>query len=250
MDEINESVTTQDVAETAPIEQTNESTEQTVNADNEDVTTSQVDNEKVPQTDEENSKFASFRREQEAKTQQGIDAHYDKLYGASNDVHSQADYDRAIEAQEQSEQAEAQAQQYKEAGLNPDLINELINNNPTVKQAQSIISKQQNDSKIESEVNELFAAFPDAKDSKIPDDVFMESITKGIPLVYAYSMYANKNSATMAEQKTLRGLQQNAAASPGALNGDQAEKSDYSNMPTADFNKLIERSLRGERIKI
>jgi len=226
------------VEETAEPQIDNETIEATENTE--------VSAEPTETVDNEPTQTQAFSQRLKEQTQKGIDAHYEQLYGSSNNVHSQADYDRAMQAQADAEQQ----QQYADAGIDSDMMNKFINENPTVRQAQSIIDKQQNDSKIESEVNELFAAFPDAKDSKIPDDVFMESITKGIPLVYAYSMYANKNAATMAEQKTLRGLQQNAAASPGALNGDQAEKSSLSAMSSKDFNDLTNRVLRGEKINL
>jgi len=249
MEDINQSETTQEVAEPVQTEQAIETTNETVNADTGDVTTPIVEDKPV-QSAEDNAKYASIRRESETNAQKRIDDHYNSLYGESNNVHTEAEYNQAIAKQEADEQAEAQAQQYKEAGVDPDIINQLINDNPLVKQANEVISQQKESARINSEVEELFAEFPESKDSKIPDSVFMDSINNGISLKYAYAMYANKNSATIAEQKTLRSLQQNAAASPGALNGDQAEKSDYSSMPTADFNKLIERSLRGERIKI
>jgi len=248
-DNLNSNESTSEAVDTQQTEQTNESTNETVNAGNEDVTTSQVDDKQV-QTPEENSKYASFRRDQEAKSQQRIDQHYNNLYGESNNVHSEAEYNQAIAAQEATEAAESQRQQYEAAGVNPDIINQLINDNPNVRQANEIIAQQKETARINSEVNDLFVAFPDAKDAKIPDSVFIESINNGISLKYAYSMYVNQNASTIAEQKTLRGLQQNAAASPGSLNGDQAEKSDFSKMSSKDFNDLTARVLRGEKINL
>jgi hypothetical protein len=229
-----------------------ETTEQTVDADNGEVTTPNVD--KTPQSAEDNARFANYRRESEAtantNAQTKIDKHYEDLYGESNNVHSEAEYNAAVEAQEQSEAEEAQRKQYEDAGLNQELINQLINDNPAVKQANEVIAQQKETKRINSEVDDLFKAFPEARDAKIPDTVFQECIDSGIPLKYAYSMYANKNSATLAEQKTLRGIAQNAQTSPGALNGDQAEKSSYSNMSTKDFNELTDRVLRGEKINL
>lgn len=218
---------------------------ETVNADNVETTPTQ-ETIKPVQSAEENSKFASQRRDNEQKAY--IKAQDDlvaRQYGASHGIYTVADYDKAVNEQAQAEQNKA----YEDAGLNQDMINKIVNDNPTVRQAQQIISKQAEDARINADIQNLFADFPEAKDSKIPDSVFLESISKGIPLTYAYAHFATKNALAIAEQKTLRGLQQNAQTSPGALGSGQTEISkDFSKMSSKDFNALTERILKGEKI--
>jgi len=187
----------------------------------------------------------AFSQRLKESTQKGIDAHYEKMYGVSNGIHNEAEFNAAMAKQE----AEQQAQTYKDAGYDQEMINKMINENPTVMQANSIIQKQTEDNRINGEIAELFAEFPESKDSKIPDSVFIESMNKGISLMYAYSRYANKNAVAIAEQKTLRGLQQNAQTSPGALgSGQQPLKSDYSTMSSKDFENIVQKIQRGEKI--
>jgi len=193
----------------------------------------------------------AFSQRLKEQTQRGIDAHYEQLYGESHNVHSQADYDYALQQQQQQEEAETQRQEYESAGIDSDMMNRFIDNNPSVKQANQIIAEQKENSRIEGEINDLFEEYPDARNQEIPESVFLSSIEHKIPLLYAYSRYANKNATTMAEQKTLRGLQQNGQTSPGSLGGSQTEeKATYSNMPSKDFNSLVDRVLKGEKIKL
>ena len=63
----------------------------------------------------------------------------------------------------------------------------------------------------------MFREFPEARDSKIPDSVFTNAMEKGIPLMYAYAHYANKNASQIAEQKALKGIQQNSQSSSVVL---------------------------------
>lgn len=240
MDEFNESTVNAEpveVVEPQEAEQV-ETTESVVG----EVATPQEN--KPVQSAEENSVYASIRREAEAKAQDKLIA---EMYGESHGIYTKADYDKAVQAQ----QAEEQRQEYEKAGLNSDMINKIINDNPTVKQANEIIAKQKEEARINSEVQDLFQEFPEARESKIPDSVFMESIEKGIPLTYAYAKYATKNALNIAEQKALRGITQNAQTSPGALNGDNSTRvNTISNMSKADFQRMQNEVLRGERKQI
>jgi len=211
-----------------------------------DVTTTQED--KPIQDAETNAKFATQRRDNEQKAYvKAQDDLVARQYGSSHGIYTVADYDKAVNEQAQAEQNKA----YEDAGLNQEMINKIINDNPTVQKANEIISKQAEDVRINADIKDLFDSFPEAKDSKIPDEVFLESISKGIPLKYAYSMFANKNSQAIAEQKTLRGLQQNAQTSPGALgSGQTAQTSSINNMSKADFHKMQNEVLMGERKQI
>jgi hypothetical protein len=88
----------------------------------------------------------AFSKRLKEMTQKGIDAHYDKLYGVSNNVHSEADFNKAMEAQ-----SNAQALQDEEdrkanlakQGVSAADFDEYIANNPTVKKYNELITKQE-----------------------------------------------------------------------------------------------------------
>jgi len=88
----------------------------------------------------------AFAKRLKEQTQKGIDAHYEKLYGVSNNVHSEADFNKAME-----EQTNAQALQdeqdrkdnLEKQGVNASDFDDYIANNPTVKKANDLITKQE-----------------------------------------------------------------------------------------------------------
>jgi hypothetical protein len=56
---------------------------------------------------------------------------------------------------------------------------------------------------------------------------------------------------TKAEQEAIKGLQQNAQTTPGALNNGVVDhRTDIKAMSTTDFRKLQEKVLRGENINL
>jgi hypothetical protein len=205
-----------------------------VNAGNGEVTTPVVETKPV-QTPEQNALYANIRREAESKAQDKL---IDEMYGQSHNIHTKAEYDKAVQA----EQTERQRQEYEQAGINPDLINKLISDNPTVKQANEIIARQQQDAKINSEVQALFQEYPEARNEKIPDSVFLESIEKGIPLSYAYAKYATsqlKNKVSEFEKgvKTSEVNSKNAVASTGSTTGNGANTGEFISKETFEANK-------------
>lgn len=191
--------------------------------------------EKRVQSAEENAMYAQIRREAESKAQDKLIA---ELYGESHGIYSKADYDRAVQAQRE----EAQRQEYQNAGIDPDLITRIINDNPTVKQANEIIAKQQQQAKINSEIEELFNEFPDAKNEQIPDSVLLESIDKGISLKYAYAKYATSQlKAKIAEfekgAKTAQTNSVNAETTTGSTTGNGTNKQDFISKEVFEANK-------------
>ena len=210
-----------------------ETTEQTVNADNGELTTPKV--EKEPQSAEDNARFANYRRESEAtantNAQARIDKHYEDLYGESNNVHTEAEYNQAMQQQE-----------YSEAGIDPDMINKIINDNPAIRQAQEIINRQQNDSRVSNEIQEMFAEYPESANADIPESVLKEAIESGIPLKYAYSKYANSQlTSKLAEYKkgtqTLDTNNKNALGSTGSTVGNGANVNNFIAKETFEANK-------------
>jgi len=239
MDEILESSVNAEPVANVELQENEVTTNEPVNAVEGEVTTPIV--EKPVQSAETNALYADVRRKAQAEAQDKL---ISEMYGESHGIHTKAEYDRAVKEQ----QEETQRQEYREKGIDPDMVNKLINDHPSVKQANEMLAKQQQEAKINSEVQALFQEFPEARDSKIPDSVFLESIDKGIPLTYAYAKYATKNALAIAEQKALKGITQNAQTSPGALStGQAAQTSSINSMSKADFQRMQNEVLMGER---
>lgn len=173
-----------------------------------DVSTSEGDagvNEPEPaepvQSAEENAKYAAARREAEEKAkmrQAETDKRFQDLFsGYRNPITGQAidgvdSYLEAIEAQRQYELQ----QQLKQNGVDPELINQAIQNNPLIKQAENIISQQaevERQKMIESELKEIYALDPTIK---TPEDLinmdsteqFKEYVSKGYTFVDAFKL--------------------------------------------------------------
>lgn len=194
-----------------------------------------------PQT---NAAFAEMRRAREAAEARArkADELISKVY-AEQGYKSLDDLDRAYQEYQENQQR----QQFEAAGLNPDLINQLIENHPAVQQSKQFLTKQQEEQRLDNEAAELFKEFPDLNPEDIPREVFIENKKTGIPLVYLYARHAAKNAITIAEQKTIKGLQQNAQSSPGALSSPGVDNTpSVSSMSKADFESLIEKIKRGE----
>ncbi|MDP4147492.1 MAG: hypothetical protein Q8936_23990 [Bacillota bacterium] len=211
---------------------------------NGDVATSTPEPSQHTQTPEQNAMYANIRRQAEREAEDRL---ISQMYGASHGIHTKAEYDRAVQAEQEAQQR----QQMEQAGINPDLLKSFVNELPEVKQAREFLAKQQQDTKLQNEVTELLREFPDADISKVPENVLAEGIQKGIPLIYVYSRYASKNALTIAEQRTLQNLKQNSMTSPGSLSGTQEQaKTNINAMSNKDFDSLLKRVMSGERIEL
>ena len=96
--------------------------------------------ESTAQTPEENARFAAARRAAEDR-QRRIDETYARRFGnlqnpaTGKPITSAQDYMEALEAQEQM-------QELQDKGIDPAMLNNLILNNPVMKQAQQMIAAQ------------------------------------------------------------------------------------------------------------
>ena len=99
--------------------------------------------ESAAQTPEENARFAAARRAAEDR-QRRIDETYARRFGnlqnpaTGKPITSAQDYMEALEAQEQMQQM----QELQDKGIDPAMLNNLILNNPVMKQAQQMIAAQ------------------------------------------------------------------------------------------------------------
>ncbi len=143
---------------------------------------------------------------------------------------------------------EQQRQQYEEAGINPDLLNQAIENHPSVQYAKQMEQKQQEEAQFNQEANELFSEFPELKPEQIPSEVWELKQERGLSLLDAYLRVSYKSLGQQKEQEAIQKLQQNAVASPGSLGGgDVNHVTSISKLSASDFNSLVDQVLRGER---
>jgi len=150
----------------------NESTEEVVNLENEQVntstesvneetTTSQEKDGKPVQTPEENAAYANIRRESQAQAKQEaqktIDNEYSRLYGESHGIHSQVEFETALAQQEEQQRIQDESEKYN---ASPELIERLqkaeekLNGYESEKQART---QEENVKAIDTEVEGILA---------------------------------------------------------------------------------------------
>lgn len=180
------------------------------------------------------------------KVSQRVDQYQQKLqdltkfYGYQNE-------DELFSALEQAKQ-EQQRQQYEEAGINPDMLNQFIEQHPDIQYARELKAKETENARFEGEVNELFSEFPDLKPEQIPNEVWQLKEQKGLSLLDSYLRTTYKSLGQQKEQEALQKIQQNAQASTGSLGGgDVNHTTSIKNLSNKDFGSLVDQVLRGER---
>lgn len=199
MDEqnLNSNESIEEVVTSEPIEQTTEQTtptEQTVNADDGEVTTPKVE-DKVQQTAEENAKYASIRREAEQKAYaKAQDDLIDKQYGASHNIHTLAEYENAIKAQEQQEKEDRIRQEYEAKGVPEELLDELVQSKKDREERKAEKETRAKEEANQKQYLEFATAYPDVKSEEITKDVW-EQFNQGIPLKIAYA--ASQENASL-----------------------------------------------------
>lgn len=176
------------------------------------------------QTPEENAAFAAARRRAEAEYKQQLQAEMDKFVAQIYDgqvnpytgrpITNKAEYDAFMERHQQEEQR----QRYEQAGVDPDLIGQLIEKSPTIQQAKQMIEQAQmaeGQRALEAQVAEIAKIDPSIKSMQdimampsFPD--FDAKVRQGYSLADAYKLVnfdtlAQKRSAA-AKQATLNAV--------------------------------------------
>lgn len=191
------------VEETTPAELSDPVDEDTTNPADE---TTEVEEEKPVDV---NAIAAAARRkaEQEARdTQARIDAEFTRRFGnyknpiTGEPIRSQADYLAALDAQEQMKAEN----DLRAKGVDPNLINQLVQNNPIVRQANDYLEKakqQEVMNEINNHVAELSQLDPNIKTlADVPREVVQMAVERDMPLTDAYKILNfGKTSAQKAE---------------------------------------------------
>lgn len=174
--------------------------------------------ETTVQTPEENARYAAARRAAEEQ-QRRIDETYARRFGnlknplTGKPIASAQDYMEALEAQEHMQQVRT----LHEKGIDPAMLNNIILNNPVMRQAQQMLSEQterQAEEQLERDLRAISAIDPEIKtlDDLSRQENFQEIVAlvknNGLTIDQAYQL-------VNAEKITRR---QTAAATQAAIN--------------------------------
>ena len=198
--EVTEPATT----ETEPVNPTAEATEKTETATE---TAPQAETEpKADGKTEEDARFASVRRKAEedarakydAQTAQ-INAEFKRMFGAYKNpetgkpIESWQDYLAAMEAQNR-QQREAEL---RDKGIDPNIINEMVNNSPVIRQANQVIQQNvqmeaqrrlESDLKAVSEIDPTIKTMQDLLNHPSYGSVYEYVSKNGLSLPDAYRL--------------------------------------------------------------
>ena len=211
------------------------------------------DNQEIPN---EVWKAARLRAEKEAseKAQSRIDDFYAQMYGGYG-IKSEEDYKRYMAQQE----TDARNARLENAGLSSEDIIVAVNSLPEMETIRKITAAQQQkfqDEALDYAVKAISEIDPDIKslndlENSPTKDKFEELVGRGYSLPDAYIL-ANyqklvEKGAAAAQQQTIQKISQNGAASPGSLTGTpETQEVDYDNLTPEEFEKYVQKAMRGE----
>lgn len=211
---------------------------------------SEVANPNPVQDAETNAHFADMRRKQELEQYRTQAETYQQQLDRAARLAGYQSHDELISALDEIEQAQ-QRQEYEQAGINPDVLNKFLENHPDMQYARQLKQQQEEQKQFETEANELFAEFPDLKAEQIPAEVWQVKEQKGLSLLDAYLRVSYKSLGQQKEQEAIQKLQNNALSTPGSLGaGGEPQTKSVSSMSKSEFENLIQRVKRGERVEL
>ena len=175
--------------------------------------------EKETQSPEVNAQFAAARRQAEEQLK-ARDRKFAERFGhltnplTGKPIKSEADYFAALDAQEEI----SRRQQLEQQGVDTKLLDEIISNNPTVKQAQLVMEQakqQQNMRQFEADMKEINAI--DSSINTIDDllktpnaEIVLDKIRQGYSLPDAYKIVnfdrLSSQSAQASKQAAINAL--------------------------------------------
>lgn len=179
------------------------------------------------QSPEDNTKFATARRQAErefAERQKSVDLEYQRRFSGyvnpltNQPIRSQKDYLDALDAQE----VVKQRQELQEKGIDPDMLSQIVSrqveNNPVVRQAQEVMQQtinNQSNQMISEDIKEIMRIDPSVKSmedvAKSPNINQILSLTQsGLRFADAYKV-ANmdlliSNKAVSAKQSAINNI--------------------------------------------
>jgi tRNA/tmRNA/rRNA uracil-C5-methylase (TrmA/RlmC/RlmD family) len=208
---------------------------------------SELANQEPVQSAETNAYYADLRRKQELDTFRTQAETYQQQLDRTAKLAGYQSHDELISALDQIEQ-DQQRQEYEQAGINPDVLNKFLEQHPSVKFANELMQKQQEEQQFQNETQEFFQEFPDVNPDQIPQEAWVLREQKGLSLLDAYLRTTYKSLGQQKEQEAIQKLKGNALTSPGSLGGgDVQHNTNVNSLSTKDFSSLVDQVLRGER---
>lgn len=233
-----------DIDSTESVEET-EAAEQSEEYEETDEAEESAENEAEQKVDV-NAIAAAARRKAESEAREAqarIDAEYARRFGNYKNpitgapIKSQKDYLDALDAQEQLKTQKA----LQEKGVDPNLINNLVQNNPVVKQASEYMEnakRQEQMNRINADIAELSKLDPSITSLEtVPKEVIQKAMDGNMLLTDAYKIL-NYGKTT---EKTAQAIRQ------GAINEakGKAHLNPMNGVSTQDNSVEIPKNLRG-----
>jgi len=169
-----------------------------------------------------NAIAAAARRQSEQRLRD-IDAEYARRFGhlknpkTGEPIRSQRDYLAALDAQEEMKAKE----QLKQQGVDPAVLDNLIANNPAVRQANAVVAQTQRAmtiGQINNDIAELNRLDPSITSLEtVPPDIIQRSMQTGMNLVDAYKI-ANFGRVNDSQQAAIQQAAINQAKGKSHLN--------------------------------
>ena len=180
------------------------------------------DSEPEPQTAEENARYAAIRRRAEEDARRKYEAQIAPLNQqitamcngithpvTGRPITSVQEYVEALAIQ----QRQQNERELEEKGVDPSIINRMIETNPVVMQAQQVLEKAQADqaqAALQRDVEELSKIDPNIRDVNdlaslptFPQMVDFVAKNKGVSIVDAYKVFNFGNAKTAARQQAI-----------------------------------------------
>lgn len=182
----------------------------------------EVEDQAPEQPVDVNAIAAAARRKAEAEMK-ARDAEYARRFGnlvnpkTGQPIRSERDYLAALDAQEEMKAKE----QLKQSGVDPNLLDNLIANNPAVRQAQAVMAQAQQQAtigQINADVAELGRLDPSIVSLEtVPPDVIRMSMERQMSLVDAYKI-VNFGQVNSSQQAAIQQAAINQAKGKSHLN--------------------------------
>jgi hypothetical protein len=226
----------------------------------EEVATPQIETESSLETGnvatpaEDVTQTQAFAKRLKEETEKGVssgvqarlDKFYEDNYGESNGVHNEAEYNAAMEIQnnQQAEEArQARNENLSKQGINPNDLENYISENPLIKEASNYINKKKAKEFVENDNNEFLDYFRkenkrdfDAEKDILPTEVWKENKlyqdslgAKGRKFIDIYQKHENsilKTRLAELEKGSTTSLSntENATSSTGSVTGNGTNK--------------------------
>lgn len=217
-----------------------------------------------PQDAAENTNMKKIRLRAEREAQEAAQAKIDSFYASQSlvnpytnrPIRTEADYDEYQKAYKAEEQKEKLAK----GEISPELIDEIINQNPVIQKATELNEKMQKEEaerELTEDVKIIGRMDPSIKGIddllKVPEwDQIEEMLEQGYRVHHAYQIACfdriKDNTAKAAESAAAESMRRNSNASPGPLgdhNGTKLPKK-VSDMSKEEFAQLREGILEGK----